>query len=210
MIVRSLNVGGPATYQYEGKEVTTAFFKFPVAGPLFLSKTGFPGDEQVDMVHHGGPEKAALLYSEEHSAYWARELGHDPGPAAMGETLTVSGIDEAGAHIGDVYTIGEATVQVCQPRVPCYKANIRHGIPDMVRRVQACGFTGFYVRVLTEGNIHVGDAITLVSRIEGNPTVAELNHLVYHDQSNRAALERCAEAEGLAEVWRNWLRKLLG
>lgn len=210
MIVRSLNVGGPATYQHEGKEVTTAFFKLPVTGPLFLSKTGFPGDKQVDMVHHGGPEKAALLYSQEHSAYWAKELGRHPGPAAMGETLTVAGITEAEARIGDVYRIGEAIVQISQPRVPCYKANIRHGITDMVQRVQACGFTGFYVRVLTEGRINVGDAITLISRIEGNPTVAELNRLVYHDQGNRGALEGFVQAEGLAEVWQNWLRKLLG
>lgn len=211
MIVRALNVGGPKTYDYQGREVTTAFFKYPVEGALFLTKTGFGGDAQVDMVHHGGPEKAALLYSFEHYAYWEKELGHDPSPAAMGETLTVEGLTEATVQIGDVYQIGEAVVQVSQPRVPCYKTVIRHGVPDMAERVMNCGYTGFYVRVLTEGPIKAGDAIVRISRMEGAPTVAELNHTVYHDKTNLAALERLANtAAPLAEVWRNWLRRLLG
>ncbi|HWI66240.1 MAG TPA: MOSC domain-containing protein [Symbiobacteriaceae bacterium] len=209
MKVCVVNVGGPATYEYDGKQVTTAFFKHPVDGPLFLSKTGLPGDAQVDTVHHGGPDKAALLYATEHTPYWTELLGKDPGPAIMGETLTVSGLTEAGAKIGDVYQIGEAVVQVSQPRVPCYKANIRHGIADMDKKVMACGYTGVYVRVLTEGQVKAGDSITLVSRNEGAPTVAELNHLVYHDQGNKAEIARClANAVGLAEVWQGWLRKL--
>jgi MOSC domain-containing protein YiiM len=210
MIVRSLNVGGTAIYEYEGKQVSTAFFKYPVEGALFLTKTGFAPDAQADLVHHGGPDKAALLYSAEHYPYWAAELGREPGPAVMGENLTVEGLTETEARIGDVYQIGEAVVQVCQPRVPCFKTVIRNGLPDMVKRVQNSGFTGFYVRVLTEGNIKAGDAVTLLSRVEGAPTVAELNHTVYHDHSDRTALERLVATEALAPVWKNWLTKLLG
>lgn len=210
MIVRALNVGSTATYEYEGKQVTTAFFKYPVEGALFLTKTGFGPDAQADLVHHGGPDKAALIYSLEHYPYWEQELGHDPGPAVMGENLTVEGLTEAEARIGDVYQIGDAVVQVCQPRVPCYKTVIRNGLPDMVKRVQNSGYTGFYVRVLTEGNIKAGDTVTLVSRVEGAPTVAELNHTVYHDHSDQAALERLANTEALAQVWKNWLNKLRG
>lgn len=210
MHVRSLNVGSPATYEYEGRQVRTAFFKYPVEGPLFLGKTGFPGDAQVDDVHHGGADKAALLYAFEHYAYWERELGHPPGAAALGETITLEGLTESEVRIGDAYQIGEAVVQISQPRVPCYKANIRQGVPDMDKRVMACGFTGFYVRVFTAGQIKAGDQVTLISRVEGAPTVAELNHIVYHDHSNREALERYAGLTELAEVWRNWLKKLLG
>ena len=210
MIVRALNVGETKTYDYEGKQVETAFFKYPVEGALFLTKTGFGPDAQADLVHHGGPDKAALIYSYEHYPYWEKELGHDPGPAVMGENLTVEGLTEAEARIGDVYQIGEATVQICQPRVPCYKTVIRNGLPDMVKRVQNCGYTGFYVRVLTEGKIKAGDSVSLVSRVEGAPTVAELNHTVYHDKENKAVLERLARTEALAPVWKNWLTKLLG
>jgi len=210
MIVRAIHVGAPAEYQYQGKTVTTAFFKYPVHQPLFLGTTGFAEDAQVDRQHHGGPDKAALLYPWEHYAHWQQNLGKDPGPAAMGENLTVEGLTEEQACIGDVYTIGGAVVQVSQPRVPCYKTAIRHGVDDMAARVTERGFTGFYVRVLTEGTVAVGDALKLVSRPEGAPTVAQANRIFYDDSASLADVQALVDAEGLAEVWRTHLGKRLG
>jgi MOSC domain-containing protein YiiM len=210
MIVRALNVGAPVVREYQGRQVSTAFFKYPVAEPLHLGKLGFTGDSVVDDVHHGGPDKAALLYSAEHYPYWAQELGHDPGPAAMGENLTVEGLSEETVCIGDIYRIGGATVQISQPRVPCFKTNIRHGIADMQERVAACGFTGFYIRVLEEGPVQAGDAVTLVSRIAGAPTVARLNHVMHHDKQNVDAARALVDTEALAEVWRDYFRRRLG
>lgn len=208
--VRALNVGAVKSYGYEGKSVDTAFFKRPVAGPVLLTSLGFAGDQQADQVHHGGPEKAALLYSFAHYAYWEQELGKDPGPAALGENLTVEGLTEETACIGDVYRIGQtAVVQVCQPRIPCFKTNIRQGIPDMLARVSDTGFTGFYVRVLTEGPVAAGDELTLLSRPAGAPTIAEANHIMHRDRDNMAAAERLLAAEGLAEVWRTILLRRL-
>lgn len=210
MIIRALNLGRPVVREHEGKPVETGFFKYPAEGSRFLSKLGFEGDGQADLVHHGGPDKAALVYASDHYAYWESELGHPPGPAVLGENLTVDGMTETTVCIGDTYRVGEAVVQVSQTRVPCFKTNVRHGIPDMLDRVVATGYTGFYLRVLTEGRVAAGDRFELISRPEGAPTVAYLHHIMHVDRENRPAIEALLKTEGLAEVWQKWLRNRLG
>lgn len=209
MIVRSVNVGAPVTVEFEGKQVRTGFCKRPVECPLLLDFPGLPGDEQVLTSHHGGPEKAALLYPIERYPYWTEFLGRDPGPALLGETLTVEGLTEESACIGDVYRIGGALVQVCQPRVPCNTINVVHRRADMRQRVLDTGYTGFYVRVLEPGLVAAGDAIRLVRRPESALTVAFLNRTAHHEPENREAVAAIRAAEGLAEVWQGWMEKLL-
>jgi MOSC domain-containing protein YiiM len=210
VIVHALYVGGTATHEYQGREVETAFFKYPVEGARLLTKLGFEGDAQADRVHHGGPDKAALLYALEHYDYWRENLGKDPGPSALGENLTVDGFTEENVCIGDIYRVGGAVVQVCQPRVPCYKTAIRRGVPDMMQRVVASGRSGIYVCVLTEGLVQVGDTVELLERPAGAPTAASLNYLLHHDKENKAAAAVAIEIEALAAVWKKVLRMRLG
>jgi MOSC domain-containing protein YiiM len=210
VIVKSLQVGRVAGREYQGTTVPTAFFKDPVTGPRFLSKLGITGDEQADMVHHGGPDKAALVYAVEHYPFWAEFLGREPGPAALGENLTVQGLTEETACIGDSYRIGGAVVQVSQPRIPCFKNNIRHGRTEMLDKVMESMLTGFYVRVFAEGEVQAGDSITLLSRPANAPTVMWANQMLYREQANQDGARRLLAAEGLAEVWCKLMRKRLG
>lgn len=209
MIIHSLNVGAVATHAYEGRNVATGFFKYPVTGTLHLSASGFAGEQQADLVHHGGPEKAVLLYAAEHYPHWEAFLGRAPGPAVLGENLTVTGMTEEQVHIGDTYQVGTAVVQVCQPRVPCFKANLRHGHPGILAEVVRTGYSGYYVRVLTEGQVSTGDSLTLLNRPAGAPTVAWANYIFHHDRKNRAGVLRLLETEGLAAVWRGVAQKWL-
>ena len=209
MIIRSLQMGRIAPHQYDGEEVPTGIFKSPVGGPRWLSRLGFEGDQQADLKHHSGPDKAVLVYAWEHYAYWEKVLGEHPGPAFLGENLTVEGLAEETACIGDVYKMGEALVQVSQPRVPCYKVNIRSGRPDMLKLVVDSLRTGFYLRVLEEGNVTSGDAITLVRRPDGAPTVAWANRIRHRERRNQKALRRLLAAEGLAEAWHRDLERFL-
>ncbi|TMD55358.1 MAG: MOSC domain-containing protein [Chloroflexi bacterium] len=100
----------------------SAIFKSPVTGPVFLGSTNVEGDRQADPRVHGGPEMAVLCYSADHYPYWRRELGiEEMGPGGFGENFTISGQDERSVCLGDVYEVGEAVVQISQPRGPCYK-----------------------------------------------------------------------------------------
>lgn len=209
MMIRSLQIGTVGARLHGAREVQTAFFKQPVEGSLRLTTLGFEGDEQADHVHHGGPEKATLLYSLEHYAHWERWLGRHPGAAALGENLTTEGLTEAEACIGDTYQVGEAVVQVCQPRVPCFKVEVRHKQKGMVDEVLATGYTGFYVRVLKEGLVGPGDRLTRVGRPAGALTVARAHRILHFEPDNVEGLQHLLAAEGLAQVWQEAARKRL-
>jgi MOSC domain-containing protein YiiM len=145
----------------------SAIDKRPVGGPVKVHELGLEGDEQADQRVHGGPDKALHCYPWAHHAAWCSEL---PGcallqvPGAFGENLSVEGIDEHGVCIGDRWQIGSALVEVSQGRQPCFKLNLRFGVPDMAARVQTSLRAGWYVRVLQPGNLMAGDAILLVER----------------------------------------------
>ena len=143
----------------------SAFLKEPVAGPVMVHRTHVEGDRQADPRVHGGPEMAVLAYSAEHYPAWREELGiPEMGPGGFAENFTISGHDELSVCIGDVYRVGEAAVQVSQPRGPCYKISYRWKRPDLLARCEANGHHGWYLRVLEEGKVEVGNPVELVER----------------------------------------------
>lgn len=174
-----------------------------------MGKLGLAGDEQADLVHHGGPDKAVHAYSYDRFAYWEQELGIAINPSAFGENLTVEGLTEADVQIGDIYRVGEALVQVCQPRVPCNKVNLKFGRTDVLPRIIETGYSGYYLRVLEEGTVQAGDAFTLVERNPAAPSVLFCNQVRYHQPENREAMLRLVETPAFAEAWIAGIRKRL-
>lgn len=163
--ILSLQVGRPRPFgeHPEGQSVQSAFAKEPVSGPVWLGRTNFAGDQQADLRHHGGHDKAVLAYAGGAYEAWRGE-GLDLPFGAFGENLTISGQDEATVCLGDIYAVGEALLQVAQPRIPCWKISHRWQIPDLAQRVERTGRTGWYLRVLQEGWVEAGQAVALVDR----------------------------------------------
>jgi len=184
----------------------SAIDKQPAAAPLWLGSTGFAGDEQGDPRHHGGPDKAVHHYPGEHYPAWRRELPQLPIErlqiGAFGENLSTLGLTEANVCVGDVFSLGGATVQVSQARQPCWKLNLRFGLADMALRVQQSGRTGWYYRVLEAGEVAPGDALRLLERSCPAWPLARLLHHVYVDPLNSDALEAIAALETLSASWR--------
>ncbi|WP_217582211.1 MOSC domain-containing protein, partial [Lysinibacillus sp. GbtcB16] len=85
---------------------------------LYLSTLNFEGDGQADLAHHGGVDKAVCVYPSEHFAFFEKELGLPFQPGAYGENITPKGMLEAQLCIGEVFRLGDAVVQVSQPRQP--------------------------------------------------------------------------------------------
>lgn len=157
---------------------TTGLFKDPVDGPVWLSAAGLPGDQQADLVNHGGPHKAVNVYPNEHYAFWRESLSRPAIAAgAFGENFTTAGLLEDEVCIGDVWAIGAAAVQVSQPRGPCWKLARRWQVPDLDRRIRALGWTGWYLRVLDEGFVQADETIRLVERAYPEWTIARVNAL---------------------------------
>ncbi len=129
-------VGTPGALDPMQREFTSAIWKEPVSGPVRAGGLGLAGDSVANTRVHGGPEQAVLMYAESHYPLWRAEWGRDDlGPGGFGENLTVEGLVEDSVCIGDVLEIGEARLQVSQPRQPCATLARRHGVRDR-RRVR--------------------------------------------------------------------------
>ncbi|NYF24440.1 MOSC domain-containing protein [Sporosarcina sp. JAI121] len=209
MKIISMNIGKPTTVVYNGKEVKTGFYKIPVQESLYLAKLNFEGDEQADLINHGGVDKAVCVYPHEHYSFWEKELAQDLQPAAFGENLTVAGMLETDVHIGDVFKIGDAILQLSQPRQPCYKIAGRHNVKDLMLRLQKTGFTGYYFRVLEEGNISPDSSIERLSIHPAKVTVANANEIMYEDINNKDAIQKHLAIEELSGSWRERFEKRL-
>ena len=127
----------------------------------FLSKDGFLGDDVADLKHHGGPDRAVCVYSYEHYALWEEEFQTTLPASTFGENITVTNMLERDVCIGDTYQLGEAIIQVTQARVPCSTISKRLGIPGILPRIVATGYTGYLCRVLQEGTVRQDSKITL-------------------------------------------------
>ena len=128
---------------------------------------------------------------------------------AFGENFTVSGLLEQDVCIGDVYTIGTATVQVSQPRQPCFKLAAHLERQQMIVRVRETGYSGFYFRVLEAGEVTAGDKMTWVRREGHGTTIAECNRLLYHEKGDTPALRKALEEPALAASLRkHWSKRL--
>ena len=91
---------------------------------LWLSELNLSGDGQADLSVHGGPDKAVCAYPSEHLGPRADELDRELGDAPFGENLSTVGVLERDVRIGDVWEWGSATLQVTQPRWPCFKLTL--------------------------------------------------------------------------------------
>ena len=131
------------------------------------TELGFTNDEQGDPRFHGGIQKALHIYPSEHYFIWQQELGNKAifqSAGAFGENLSSSGVTEASICLKDKIRIGTTLLEVSQGRMPCWKLNVRFEQNDMARRLQGTLRTGWYFRVLQEGDIGAGDEILLCER----------------------------------------------
>lgn len=209
--ILSINTGKPIQVQFKKKEVSTGIYKLPVSEPLFLSWLNFEGDGQADLVHHGGREKAVCVYPYEHYPFWENELERSLEYGAFGENLTTRGLLETDVCIGDIFQLGEALVQVSQPRQPCFKLSVKYNVPDMPLKVQETGYTGFYFRVLKEGTVCRDAGLTRISSHPQGITVAYANRIMHHEKDRIEDIKKILEVEALSVNWRaTFMKRLAG
>ncbi len=205
----SVNVAVPEVIgRRRGEPVLSGIRKRPVAArdALLLATTNLDGDGQADLAVHGGADKAVYAYPAEHLPAWNRELAPRPpfGAGTFGENLTIRGWLEEDARIGDVWAWGDALLQICQPRYPCYKLAIATGQRDIGKRLVATGRCGWYLRVLRPGSVPVAGPLQVVERGEPGATVrAALDATLRGAPRDQVA--RIAGLAALAPAWRRML-----
>ncbi|WP_239614444.1 MOSC domain-containing protein [Cohnella mopanensis] len=205
----SLNIGKVQIGTYKGKEAKSGIGKSKVDHSIALTEHGFVGDEQADLVNHGGPDKAVCVYNYDHYAHWEEMLDHPLDYGAFGENFTVKHMNEQEVHIGDVYQIGSAVVQVSQPRQPCWKLAMKWGLDELPLLVTNSGLTGFYFRVLRSGEVKPGEELKLMHVHPDKITVSEANRVMHKDKDDVEGIYRLLAVPELSASWVNSLRKRL-
>lgn len=188
----------------------SAIRKQAVGGPLWLGREGLAGDSQADRRVHGGPDKALHQFPV---ANYARLAARFPDaaarlvPGSIGENLSVAGWDERIVCLGDVFRLGAARIQLCQPRTPCWKIDARFEADGMAQFIDDQGIGGWYFRVLDEGEVAPGAAFELIERPAPHATLAHFHALRLAARPAPAELRALAVTPGLTSAWVEKLEK---
>jgi MOSC domain-containing protein YiiM len=139
-----------------------------------VTPEGIRGDGWAHPQIHGGLEQALLLITSQGIEELIAQ-GYPLYAGALGENLTVAGLDRRQMRIGQRYRAGEILIELTKIRAPCsqldvYGASIKQAVYDL--QVNAgdvssprWGLSGFYARVLRAGVVRPRDIIQLVDQV---------------------------------------------
>ncbi len=157
----SINIGKEQTQQRKDYLETTGIYKMPVQGPVEIKALGIEQDAICDTKNHGGPDQAVYIYGMADYAWWSKEIGKELAPGTFGENLTISELESAQFNIGDYLHIGDVTLQVTAPRIPCGTFAARMADPQWVKKFRHAERPGLYCRVIKAGFVKAGDLVTV-------------------------------------------------
>ena len=197
----SVNVGGIRQFEFDGREAVSAIWKAPVAGRVAARGVNLEGDDQADRAVHGGPDKAVYAYAMEDLQWWKGELGRPLEYGEMGENLTTEGVDVNGALVGEHWEIGNAVLEVTEPRVPCWRLGVRMEDKRFPRRFTQAGRPGAYLRIVVEGDVGAGDAIRVVGQPDHGLTVGDVFRIYTRDRDEVARLLLVPQ---MPSSWKQW------
>jgi ferredoxin-NADP reductase/MOSC domain-containing protein YiiM/ferredoxin len=209
-ILRSINVGRPRNVSWQGRTVYTGVWKAPVDGPVTVHRLNVHGDGQGDLGGHGGEQRSVFVYQLDSYRHWQDFLHRDDFTyGQFGENFTVDGLGDDEVCVGDRYRIGDALFEVTQPRVTCYRVGIRMADPRIPALLVQHRRPGFYLRVLTEGEVTAGDEIVKVADGPQRMTVAQVDGLLYLPGHARTDVERALRIPALSPGWQASFRAML-
>ncbi|MBK4347127.1 MOSC and FAD-binding oxidoreductase domain-containing protein [Lacisediminihabitans changchengi] len=188
----------------------TGVYKYPVDGARLVRRLNVDGDGQGDLAGHGGENRAVMVYQQESYDYWTENLKRDDlTPGTFGENFTISGLPDSEVCIGDRYRIGDATFEVTQPRVTCYRVGIRLGVAEMASLLVGHHRPGFYFRVIEEGEVQAGDSIVKVESGRHRLKVADIDALLYLSNRSHDMLKLAVDVPALSPGWQQSFKEIL-
>ncbi|MDP2335201.1 MAG: MOSC domain-containing protein [Bacteroidota bacterium] len=210
MKIISANIAEPTIILWNGQQIQTGIYKYPVGTAICLGIENVEKDHVLDRRFHGGADKACYLYSADHYSFWKNKYPKlDWKWGMFGENLTVEGLDESEIRIGDRYQIGDALVQVSQPRQPCFKLGVRFGDQAVVDDFWNSPFPGIYVRVLRPGKVSKGDEPILIDRNSESLSVSQVFSIFRSNRNNPEFIQKAIQEPFLAESCRRDIQKFL-
>jgi len=186
----SINIGQARTQQRKDFLETTGIYKEPVDGPVAIKSLGIEEDVVWDKKNHGGPDQAVYVYGGADYAWWSRQVGRDLAPGTFGDNITISDLESAEFNIGDFLHIGEVTLQVTAPRIPCKTLATRMADPQWVKKFRHAERPGLYCRVIKEGVVKAGDAVRVEKYTGETLSLLEMYREYYNRNKSEDVLRR--------------------
>ncbi len=209
MRIAAVNCAQPQDFVAAQQVVNTAIIKQSIHQPVLVTQLGLVGDGQADQTLHGGIHRAVYAYATENYAYWRERLQRpEIGPGRFGENLTTSGLLDHSVHIGDIYRIGRAVLEVTQPRTTCFKLGISLQLPEFPQLFVESRRVGFFMRVISAGEVGVDDRIECVHQDQDSLTIPEISR-IYQNARDYSGAERALRVAALAPEWREVFRERL-
>ncbi len=175
-----------------------------------ITFVGIVGDEVSDTKSHGGVEKAVFANSYENYPLWSKFLGINKLPfGALAENLTISGLDETTVFLGDIHHIGGVTLQVCQPRKPCWKISRKWQNKEFTNEIYTSGRTGWYYKVLKIGKITKNDAIIISHNDDILISIMEANQAFRKPKIYQNVLQEILLIPNISFSYKNSIEKRL-
>lgn len=128
-----------------------------------VTELGLVGDDHKFPDIHGGPERAVCLFSLERILELQSE-GHPIFPGAVGENVTISGLDWNHVTPGQKLSLGEEVlVEITSYTTPCNSIpqSFVDGAYQRISQKLHPGYSRVYARVLRAGRIRTGQLVRL-------------------------------------------------
>jgi len=210
MRVVSTNIGNKISFDWNGKIVETGIFKKRVQHAIYLGQTDVKNDVVADKKNHAGIDKACYFYGANHYSFWKDkypELNFEYG--MFGENITLDNLDETTIRIGNIYQIGEAIVQVSEPRIPCFKLGYKFNNQAIIKEFIHASYSGFYVRIIKEGKVKSGDEFNLINQNENDFSVEDAFSLLSYNKNNQLLIDMMKNEPLLGKNYRKSIIKQL-
>ncbi|MDQ0318506.1 MOSC domain-containing protein YiiM [Pararhizobium capsulatum DSM 1112] len=157
-----------------GKSYKTGIFKHSVDAGVMVDREGLIGDAICNRKHHGGPDQAVYCMGSLDLDWWSAEMGREIVPGTFGENLVIEDVDSRRIAVGDRFETETVTLEVTSARIPCATLAVRMDNAAFSRRFLQAGRPGFYCRVLRDGTLQAGDAVSYHAYTGAPVTMPEL------------------------------------
>lgn len=194
MKLTSINIGKERTQQRKDYVETTGIYKTPMSGPVEIKSLGIDGDAICDVKNHGGVDQALYIYGGADYDWWSQEIGRELAPGTFGDNLTISELESAQFNIGDYLHIGEVTLQVTAPRIPCGTFATRMDDPQWVKKFRDAERPGLYVRVIKQGTVKAGDEVTVEKYTDKTISIVEMYREHFNKKKSKELIQRHLDA----------------
>lgn len=174
---------------------------------LVIQKHSIVHDEVANLKYHGGDMRVIHHYSlKNYQALKDKfpEISDRFTPGSFGENILTEELTESELNIGDIYSLGTAKVQLTVSRRPCATINQTYQDNRILKEVMHTGRTGWFYRVLEEGQVKPGDYLEFLERPYPDMPILKLN-----DLSNLEYLQKCLDTGLMDKGWKPKILKAL-